>query len=258
MYYYKRLLYNPFVPGIIAGYITNNIPLALITTGLTVMLWGRYKGKNFIIVTTILLVVTTGNINFEIIYIFFLSLIWVLNNLFKKSKNKGRIFFSVSFISLLLYPLWKYILGSVPAQLLNEFNIAGELLLLAAILLNLKRGMKAGEERVDYLLYTFLAGISITANIIAIPFILAGLLFIILQEKNDIKTNLKTEIYYLLLLVLSLVFIIYYLPLNIFMITIIAFLFIYIYLRQEGTVLIETVYLSLLTGLIASRIGLLH
>jgi len=255
---YKKLIFNPFILGIIIGLAANNLPLALVTVGLTVMLWDRREGKNFIIITTILLIIATGNINFEIIYIFILSLNWVLNNVINNNRDKFIITTFISFLSILLFPLWKYILGLIPAQLLNEFNIAGELLLLGAILLNLKRGIKKEEGRTSYILYTLLAGISITGNVIAIPCIITGLILDVYRSNMKLRIILQDEVYYLFLLILSVIFIYVNIPLSIFMVTVCVLLVVYIYLRQDKNILIETVYLSLLTGLIAGKIGLLN
>src|SRR6056297_2185849 len=126
MYNYKKILYNPFLAGTAVGFLSGNLSLALLTSGLTVLLWGITKAKNYIIITTILLPMITGNINFEIVFIYCISLAWLIMKMFKDEGNKYKAFFITAIISILLFPVWKFILGSIPAQILNEFNIAGE------------------------------------------------------------------------------------------------------------------------------------
>jgi len=262
MHSYIEILYNPFLIGIIAGFITGNMSLALVTGGLTVLLWGINRGKNYIIATTILVVIITNNINFEIVFIYFLSLTWLINNIVKDEKHKNQVLFVTAIISICLFPLWKYLLGIIPAQVLNEFNIAGEILLMAAIILNLQRGIKKEQGTMCFLTNTFLAGIGISGSSYVLPCWLVGCVFIYYLENHQGNRKLQIsfidKLYYPVLVLLSFLFVYFLIPINIFALFVIITLITFIYLRQDRAVLIETVYLSLLTGLIAGRIGLLN
>ncbi len=263
MHSYIKILYNPFLIGIIAGFITGNMSLALVTGGLTVLLWGIDRGKNYIIITTILLVIATSNINFEIVFIYFLSLAWLIKNFTKDEKHKNKVFFITALISICLFPLWKYLLGIIPAQVLNEFNIAGQILLIAGIILNLQRGINKKQGKMHFLIYTLLAGLGISGNSFVLPCWLVGCVFIYYLENKQINRELRIpfsdRLYYPALCLLSFLFVYFLIPINIFAMFIIIVLITFIYVRNnDKAVLIETVYLSLLTGLIAGRIGLLH
>lgn len=65
---YREYFINPFVVGAVFGIITGNPSLGLVVAGFTALIWGLEPGMNFITLTTILLVILTGNINMELIF----------------------------------------------------------------------------------------------------------------------------------------------------------------------------------------------
>lgn len=262
----KFLLGEPFILGLIAGILTGNLSLGLITTGFSILIWGYRSGINFIILSTIILVVITGNINFELIFVYFLTLAYLI----KKRKilrflDQKISYIIIAFISIISFPLWKLILGFIPVRILNEINISGEILLVTALIYNIKRGVylirkgSQSEEIIRFLIIILMASLGIRGKFIIVPFwILGSILIYYLDIRSDKINNLNLSInlYYFVLVGLIGILLYILLPLNIILIVgIIVLLF--TYLGQKKIQLLEVVYLSLLLGMIAGRLGLL-
>ncbi len=251
---------SPFIIGILIGLISGNLSLALLTTGLTFLIWGFKPGKNFIIISTVLLVIVTGNINFEIIFIYFLTLAWLIKG---SSYNHNYLYIFSALISFLLLPLWNNILGTLPAQFLNEVNIAGEILLLTGLILGVQRGFKLWREEknedktVRFLLYFLLASAGIYGGKWVLLFWIGGIILSYYLERNNLKKGIPGRITVFLLISQAVVMGYLLVPVNLFIVVILFVLITYLFLRRRQAITMEIVYFSLLLGIIASRMGLL-
>ncbi|MFW6006692.1 MAG: hypothetical protein ACOC4G_01685 [Bacillota bacterium] len=261
------LLNNPFIWGIIAGIVSRNLSLGLIASGFTMLLWGWDRYSKYLVLFTTILVFLTGNVNFEIIFLYFVSLYYII----KKNHNFNEVSEDIigviaGVISLAFFPVWKIILGNIPVQILNDINISGELLLLAGIILSTRRGIrlikkKSNEvEIIQYLLMFIMAVTGMYGNWWAIPVWISGILLSYQMELQDSKVifSLSPLKILILLLVLSLTAGYFLLPLNILFLTVLIISGSIIYINKKRISLIEMVYLCFLLGLIAGRLNLIH
>jgi hypothetical protein len=188
---WRKLAFEPFILGMVAGILTGNLSLGLITTGFAILIWGYRSGVNFIILGTVLVVAATGNINFEIIFIYFLTLAYLIEQQkFFSFLEQKFAYIIVGIVSIALFPVWKMVLGFIPARILNEINISGVFLLLTALILNIKRGIclineDDQESKVfRFLLVFIMAALGINGNPLIIPFWVIGIILIYLSRGN--------------------------------------------------------------------------
>ncbi|NLM97985.1 MAG: hypothetical protein GX175_10345 [Halanaerobiaceae bacterium] len=129
-----------FLPPVISA-LLGNLSMGFITAGLTGLLWGAGSGSLFISITTVILMVFTGNINMEIFFIYTFSLAYLIKEeyLFREIKREYLYGFFFLF-SILLIPLWKKLLEFTPVNILNELNISGQLLPFAGLIIFLIKG----------------------------------------------------------------------------------------------------------------------
>ncbi len=264
--YLKSGFTNPFVLGGITGLIMGNPSLGLITAGFTVLIWGFRTGMNFITLTTLILVFLTGNINLEIIFLYTLTMAVLVeeDNLFPFLDNKPS-YLIVAIFSIVLYPIWKVLLGLIPAEFLNEINIAGIILVITGILLSLVRGRRLIEGKkfeidrlVQHLLIFVTASLSLNGSWFALPFILVSIYLD--EKKEDLKLFLLPSSPLILnALLFSTTFFAAYLllPLNLLIVVAIVFIPAYFFWKKEVIPLVELVYLAVILGLLAGRLGVL-
>lgn len=286
---WRKAILNPFILGPLLAGVMGNLSLGLITAGLTVLIWGFSAGINFITLTTILLVTLTGNINLEIIFIYSISLAFIIregkvlsfiNNKLTSGHNylrgsffniRNLIYLIAAFISVILYQGWVFFLGLIPTRLLNELNIAGEIMVLAGLLLTLYRGQRLvrglGTEPdpaetggfIEFILILITAVLGLRGSWLVFPIWLAGVLFLkLFPQVEHYFQGLQPETGYLLLLA-GIIYTSYLiLPLNIYLTTVIIVISSLVILRLQRKIpLIETVYVSVIVGIIAGRLGLL-
>ena len=261
--YINHFLLVPLTAGLFG-----NFSLGIIIVGFTGLIWGFESGVLFVSLTTTLLVILTGNINMEIIFIYTLTLAY-LN---KEQRILGyldkRVSYIVLFIlSILLFPLWKQLLGIIPAGLLNELNIAGEVLVIAGLLLFIVRGKVLLQDSVEretfleYLLFFFCAVLGLMGNLLLIPLWISGKYFIDrFQEHLHIPIMLDKKIYILLtsiILFLASLAANILLPIGFITGLILLLTFIFVFRNIKQVPIVETVYFSMILGIVAGRIGLL-
>jgi len=171
--------YHPLFSGIISGIMVNNISLGLISAGYIALYWGDKKGKNIITALLVFFIHFTGNINFELVFIFLISCFYLLESL------QGYNLTLYLIISLLLFivfiPIIKIILGYIPAGVLNYCNISGIFVLFFGIFMAIKR------ESTESLLLP-VSILSAGANFLAFP----GWFFCFILKNKDfyyIKDN---------------------------------------------------------------------
>jgi hypothetical protein len=251
--FWRRVFFNPFITGPLTGWLMGNYSLGLITAGLTVLVWGFEPGMNFVVITTIILVALTGNINLEIIFLYSLSLAFIIRESKICSDNRNLFYVIAASVSILLSRYWEYILGCIQVSFLNELNIAGELLLLAGLVLTLYRGRN--YEFPESFLILIVSVLGISGELLLIPVWLLG---IVILKHGAVNPHVQ-RIGSLILLggILSAAGLL--LPLNIFFTApIILCAFFLIFRRQWKIPLLETVYLSIILGILAGRTGLIN
>lgn len=263
--YWKRLLFNPLLLTPVLGLLLGNAQLGLITAGLSVLVWGMEKGIVFINLTTLLLVSLTGNINFEIIFLYVLSLAFLIReSKYFRSFDQRIVYGVIALLAILFYPFWVFLLGIIPANNLNEINIAGEILLITGFLLTLLRARKLlGDQvsltrRLDFLLLFMAAILAIEGIFWMVPFWLAGSLLLEHYRAALDRINVIPPLLFrILVLGLVLYGLANLLPLNFLITVLIIAFFSFVFWQQERIPLLEMVYLSFILGILAGRIGLL-
>ena len=256
---YFNLIKNPVITALIAGYLSGNIYTGITTAGFVLLYQGvnvRGAASSFFIT---LLVNLTSNINFEIIFIFVISVFYFLN-----FKNEKRTLLINSIIIIISIPIWKLLLGFIPAEILNDFNIAGEVLLLGAIVYLVLEGEKAVFRKVNqkiYLIFTrFL--LSITCIFGFELFIIFGPILILLYfylNNNSVflsLTNTKEKIYSIGFFLIGILAFSLLLPLNLLLFISGIILYLFLFYIQEISYL-NLAYLSLLIGLNFSQFAIL-
>jgi hypothetical protein len=260
---WKRILQTPFVLAPLTGLILGNYSLGAIIAGLTVLIWGMGSGMNFISLTTIVLVMLTGNISSEIIFIFVISLAFLLREEklfpFLDQKIKYTVF---AFFTVSLYPLWRYFLGSIPASLLNEISIAGQVLLITGILLTVLRGkllIESGiriSELAGFILFFLTAISGLTGSYYLIPIWITGNFLLYIIKNKKLFYNLSTTHYKVILYLSGSIAGYLLLPIGFFLSLALVTLFSFLWNREKLPVL-EMVYFSVIIGILAGRLGLL-
>jgi len=147
--------------------LLGNLSLGLITAGLTGLLWGVGPGSLFISITTVILMIFTGNINMEIVFIFTFSLAYLIKGEYLFRTIKREYLYGFFFIfSIVLIPLWKKVLEFTPVNILNELNISGQLLLITGLIIFIIKGkflLKTGCQFREYLEHFFVFVCSVVA-----------------------------------------------------------------------------------------------
>ncbi len=261
----KRAIISPFTWGIITGLLSNNLSLGLITAALCVLIAGYQSDVNFIIILTVFTVVLSGNINFEIIFLFYLSLAFLLKeNKFFAEKNKITLYTIAGLFSLFLLPFWSLVFEVIPVQILEEINIAGIFFLLCGLVLTFKRGIKLltqneiNHPEILILLTVFLLSIlAIAGTYLILPIWIIGIWFIDFLKKQKKKILFPRTVYLILFLLIINIAVFYLLPFNYLMIFVFAFLISLLWNTRKALPVLEIVYISFFLGLIAGRIGFL-
>lgn len=279
---WKKAALSPFIlPPIIAG-IMGNFSLGLIVAGLSVLIWGYRSGVLFISLTTVSLVLLTGNINMEIIFLYSLTLAFIINNEVIFSYIDTNIKYIALFVlSILFYPLWQDLLGLIPASLLNEISISGELLIITGIFLFIFRGKLKFDRGISYkgifkYLFIFICSIiGLMGSYFLLPVWVGGQ-YIFNQLDGKVKKKMSGMIkinigqywghninYYNLIIYILFLFVPailaadILLPVGFFISTALIIFFTLIFWQKEKIPMVEMVYFSVLLGILAGRIGLL-
>lgn len=255
----------PFVTGILSGLLTGNISLGLITAAFAIIIWGQRPGINHIIIGTVFLVTLTGNINFELILIYFLTLVYIIDRrVFFRSFDPGFALTATTSISLISFPFWSFLLSRVPAGFLQEINISGQFLFIAALLLAFGRGLSLQKEEkpprrlYSFLLSFFLAVLGVWGSPGIIPVWIIGSICLRFLERVEISLAISDRLFYGLIIGPSLIAGYFQLPFNIILLGLFTFLLYTIYRARRQLPLLEAVYLSVLLGIIAGRTGILQ
>lgn len=264
---WKRFI-SPFVAAPIIGAILGNFSLGIIIAGLTGLIWGYESGVLFISITTTVLVILTGNINMEIIFLYVLTLTYLIREYKILHYIDRRLAYILLFaISALSFPIWKVILGLIPAGLLNELNISGELLVVAGLILFFLRGkvmLENGVQKKDfaiYILYFICSVVALAGNVLTIPLWIAGIyLFDRNQGYLSRRMNFARNQYLLvlsILIILSVISAEMILPIGYVTALILLLVFSVVFRNLRQVPLVEMVYFSMIVGIVAGRIGLL-
>ncbi len=264
---WNKYINHFFIVPLVAA-IFGNISLGIIIAGLTGLVWGLESGALFISLTTTLLVILTGNINMEIIFLFVLTLAYLIREYKIFSYLDSNLSYFILFlVSIVLYPLWRHILGIIPVGMLNEFNIAGEVLIIAGLLLYLLRvkiifqsGVQS-KALLKHILFFFCSVLGLIGNNLLIPIWIAGIYFIERYQRKTSTTidfDKKSYLLFNSLIIVIVTFAAYLLlPIG-FINGLVVFLIFALILRNIKEVpLVEMVYFSMILGIVAGRMGLL-
>ncbi|MFW5976691.1 MAG: hypothetical protein ACOCQS_01965 [Bacillota bacterium] len=261
---YKYLFDNPFILGILAGFISGNLSLGLITTGFTILIWGFDKFTRYIIIFTTLLVALTGNINFEIIFLYFISIYYFIKNTdIWEEVSRNIISITAGIISLSLFPVFRIILGYIPVQILNEINIAGEILLITGIIINTRRCIRLLKYRdsqkfIRFLLIFIMAMMGLAGNWLVILLWVVGLIIINKIKTQQVSVDFSPFILFVILMITALVSGYLLLPLNLIILSLLIIPGSILYINRKKFSLLEMVYLCFILGLIAGRLKILR
>lgn len=251
---------NPVIVGLAAGSLTGNIYTGLTGAGFVLLYQGIGFTAGATVFFTVFLVNLSGNINFEIIFIFVITLFFV----FEKAESR-LVFLMAAIICFFSLSVWREIFGFIPAQVLNEFNIAGQVILLAGIILLTFRAedkLARGEvlQSFFFLLELILAVACLYGLELTIIFTPIGIFLISLgsyYKKELIELNLDKKMLSFIILITGIIAFLILLPLLIPLLIIAAFLMLIIFYKKEISYL-YLVYLALIIGLYTARFGLLY
>ncbi len=260
---WKKVVKTPFVLAPLLGFVLGNYSLGAVIAGLTVLIWGKGQGMNFISLLTVTLVILTGNINSDIIFILLISLAFFIKEERIFPFLDRRILFSFfSLFTISLFPLWRYLLGSVPASFLNEINIAGQVLLITGILLTVLRGrilIESGiklNELAEFFLFFIIAITGLIGSYYLIPmWIIGNFLLYFIKNKKEFY-NLSPAHYRAILYLLGSIAGYLLLPIGFFLSLALVILFTYLW-NIDKIPLLEMVYFSVIIGILAGRMGFL-
>ncbi|MFW5981798.1 MAG: hypothetical protein ACOCQO_01175 [Halanaerobiaceae bacterium] len=269
---FKKIFFSPFILTPIITAALGNFSLGLILAGLTTLIWGYQKGALFISICSSLILILTGNINMEIVFLLVLTLAYFVREykLLNKFEEKTA-YFILFLLLLLLTPILRVIFGLIPASLLNEINVASSLLILAGLVLFIIRGriILYGSIKVrDFFEYIFCflsAILALMGSIFTIPlwtiFVFAlkknsGLLEKEIQiEEQSNKAIFTTLSLFLILIAIFSAYLI--IPMGILSFSIIIIFGAYLLRNFNQVPLVELVYLSMILGVIAGKVGFL-
>lgn len=270
---YRERTINIFILLPLIAALSGNPSLGLIVSGLTGLIWGTGSGSLFIGVTTTLLLIFTGNINMELIFLYALTLAYLIESCsIPVWQKRSTVYPSLIFFSLLLTPYWRQILGYIPVSLLNELNVAGGFLVIAGLLIFLLRFhflLKSGSSR-EKILESLLAFIcSLTGLMGSFLTILLWLdtrylINVLVKYEWKFKSFLfQREILYLAMTIIIYLVTIYaaniLLPYGFstgLLLISIPFLF-FRRVKVKELPALELAYFSMILGILASRAGIL-
>lgn len=267
---WRRFICPFILIPIIAG-LLGNISLGLVIAGLTGLIWGMGAGSIFISLTTTLLVILTGNINMEIIFLYTLSLAYLIRDeQILVYLDKKIAYIIVFIISILMTPIWSIILSRITAGLLNDFNISGQLLVFTGLLLFLLRGMFllknkcSRKEFVEHFAVFSASVLGLNNNIFLLIFCLIYQLSIeVLKKLNfNLKSPLffmKSSAFFIIMLIMLITALVSNLILPLSFLSSILLLFTFFIILQgiKQIPMFEMVYFSMIFGITVSRMGLL-
>ncbi|MFP4016426.1 MAG: hypothetical protein ACLFUI_05290 [Halanaerobiales bacterium] len=255
-----------FVP--LVAWLSGNFSLGLIVVGLTGLIWGFESGAMFVSLTTTFLVLLTGNINLEIIFLYAVTIAY-LNREYKifKTLDRGTSYFLLLFISILSYPVWRELLGMIPVSLLNELNIAGEVLLVAGLFLFIVRGKFLLENSVqrgrffEYLLNFVCSVLGLMGIYILIPLWIGGNYLLDRYSKELAAPIVFTRKLHLLfipiILIITSIAANFLLPIGFVTALFLLLIFVFVFRNLKQIPLVEMLYFSMILGIVAGRMGLL-
>ena len=256
---FSYFLRNPVIIALIAGFLSGNYYTALTVAAFVLLYEGiTTKGATIAFFTT-LLVNMTNNINFEIIFIFVLTVFYLVAKMIKK-----RDIIISSLIVLFSIPIWNIFFVYIPAQILNDFNVAGELLLLTAIIYKVYKGQRAVLDKSAKALYLiYLRILLAVVALLSVEFFLYFAPIFIIADyyfsnhfKSDGLTEAEQKIYFYLFFILAFISINLLLPFE--LIIYIMAIFIYLFLIYiKDIAYIDLLYLSLILGLNFSQLTFL-
>jgi len=261
--YINHFILVPLVAGLFG-----NLSLGIIIAGLTGLIWGLERGVLLISLTTTLLVILTGNINMEIIFIFVITLVYLKKEYKILDYTDSNLsYFILFFISIMLYPLLRQVLGIVPVRMLNDFNIAGEVLIIAGLILFLLRiniVLQAGVQSktlLKHILFFFCSVLGLIGNYLLIPIWIAGIYLIeSYQHKVSSTVDFDKKGYllfnsFIIVIVTFAAFLL--LPIGFISGLVLFLVFVFLFRNIKELPLVEMVYLSMILGIVAGRMGLL-
>lgn len=255
----KRVFLSPLVLGPVFAFLMGNISLGLITAGITILIWGQREGSNFVVLTTVGLLILTANINMEIIFLYSITLAFIID---ENCREKQFFFLLACLTSLGAFPVWIYILGKLPVHLLNQFNIAGGFVLISALVLTYVKGLilikdASSEEIAAHFFLSFVAVLEVIGVYWAIPCWVLGNYFINkynVSFQNMIKS--RTNSYLLSLFFMFFIIFTAYivLPVNSILLAILIFLSA-VLLYCNTLPVFELLYMSVILGIIFAKLG---
>ncbi|NLJ84257.1 MAG: hypothetical protein GX336_05040 [Halanaerobiaceae bacterium] len=268
---YREWKINIFILLPLLAALAGSPSLGLVVTGLTGLIWGTGSGSLFIGVTTTLMLIFTGNINMELIFLYTLTLAYLIEGGFIPGlQNRTIVYPLLTFISLLLIPIWKQLLGSIPVSLLNELNVAGSLLVIAGLLIFIFRirlllKARGPKEKLLEALLVFICSLTgLMGSILTIPLWLGANYFLRVFTKYEWKFNsllFQRGRLNFALTVIILLLIVYVLPLLLpygFFTTLLLFFIPYLFFRHSRDLpTVELVYFSMILGIVACKTGIL-
>ncbi|MEJ6952323.1 hypothetical protein [Natronospora cellulosivora (SeqCode)] len=268
----KKIFLSPFVITPLITGLMGNFSLGLILAGLTTLLWGNHSGVLFISITSSILLMLTGNINMEIIFLLVLTLTYfVREDKLLRKFDKELAYTILFFILLLLTPFLRLILGLIPASLINELNIASSLLIIVAFVLFIMRGRiilhspLRVKDFIEYIFYFFASILALMGSFFTIPLWIFSRCFIEMYSYN-LQSKLKVKVYsdkisyvfvYIFLILVSVLAAYLILPMGILSVSLILIFLAYLLRNFEKIPLVELVYLSIILGILAGRVGFL-
>lgn len=258
--------FNHFIIAPLIAAIFGNFTLGLIIAGLTGLIWGRGSGLMFISMATTILVLLTANINMEVVFLIVLTLAYMVREQYIFPYIDRKHAYTIVFIiSIISYPLFRFFLGLLPAGLLNQINIAGELLLIAGLVLFIIRGKLLLENQLsvaaflEYLLFYLCSILALMGSYIFIPLLLTGVYLINKYQKvfqKSINFNKDTFFFYNLIIILIASFAFdLLLPIGFLTGFLILSIIIFILRSIKQIPVMELVFLSMILGVVAGKMG---
>lgn len=261
-----------FLLAPIIAALLGNLSLGLITAGFTGLLWGVGPGSLFISISTVILMIFTGNINMEIIFIFTFSLAYLIKGeyLFKSIKREYLYGFLFLF-SIILIPIWKKVLEFTPVNILNELNISGQLLLVTGLIIFIIKGKFLLEsecqfrEYLEYLLVFICSVVALQGSVFSIFLWVIGYISLRkidhLQYREIFGKFLSYRYNSSLLIFLNLFFAAYassrLLPLGFVSGFAALFFSQFLFRNIKQLPMFELVYMAIFLGMAAGKVGLL-
>lgn len=257
---WKSFFINPFIITPLVALFFGNLSLGLIIAGYSVLIWGIEEGLIFISLTSLMLVLLTGNINLEIIFIFLITVALIIKETSTiNSKDNLKRYLYWGIILIAFHPVWRFLLGLIPAGLLNDFNIAGQFVVMAGIAIMLVRVWQSRKlnELLKFFLILVTAILAINGFWFApISWLLGEVLLYIINSKELTKSRYFVTVKTFFTMVVFLISLLI-LPLNYYIPVIVLPLLFLVSLQQSTPIpMMEVLYFAVIIGLVAGRIGL--